>query len=640
MNKQHLSILTFATLLCMMLFGAVSCKKDGTLDPDKADFFIDVDFLPETETNGEVAPRLMANFNDEMVMIELRPNADTLIETVLFLCQDHEAYMMCGNKELMVLAPYDLETNTPSRDVLLVTPIDDDALVLTKGFMDWNTNTMVTGDMMVLPIDDNFKSYGKSGGTDGEIREFFFNHLVKPLAKSFEKVEGYCGFFGSRAKLVFSYIRITTVTGLTNILYSDDPAELASHMEQVITTETASGVQSGVLNSFPRKYHEMASKIIAAREWYRDDGHGKVNNYEGGVGGNNVFHYGSLYHRAYNMTKISTPAVPSPPFIVNLNVENVTENSAYLKGSYRNTSNITPVRMGYIIRESDGFEHTQQDMNFNGVNVMGLQKATKYTAFAYVQSMGNRVLSPGVPLWTLGFEASPSSLTFPAEGDTQSVDLSYSPEDITRWDITSKPSWCNITKNGDRTFSVKVGKSKEMRSGTITVTGYSNALGNVTWDVTVTQLSANGWDGTAWLFTGTLTTNYPDSDPVTEETALTLVVNSVSNNGIEFSFAQALSAVANGYSDNYTVDGNGNLVYTATATGSDSHANCRVSFVRTGLTTATADFYYKETANQVAESITMFGTLQGTMTNAKEIKDYETTINFKEGLLRPSIIGQ
>ena len=57
--------------------GAISCKKDETPDPNNADFFIDVDFLPESETNGEVAPRLMANFNDEMVMIEIRPSADS-----------------------------------------------------------------------------------------------------------------------------------------------------------------------------------------------------------------------------------------------------------------------------------------------------------------------------------------------------------------------------------------------------------------------------------------------------------------------------------------------------------------------------------------------------------------------------------
>ena len=220
MNKQHLTILSFATLLCMMLFGTVSCKKD---DINAKDFFIDVDFLPESETNGEAAPRFMANFNDEMVMIELRPPADAAaMETVLFLCPDHEAYMMCGNDNLMVFAPYDMETNTPSRDVLLVTPMDDNALVLTKCFIDWNTNTIATGDMMILPIDDS-KYREIKGGTDGETREFFFNHLVKPLAKSFEKVEGYGGFFGSRAKLVFSYIRITMVTGLVNILYSDDP---------------------------------------------------------------------------------------------------------------------------------------------------------------------------------------------------------------------------------------------------------------------------------------------------------------------------------------------------------------------------------------------------------------------------------
>lgn len=617
MNKQYLSIIAIATLLCMMLLGAASCKKD---DIDAKGFFIDVDFLPESETNGEAAPRLMANFNDEMVMIELRSpaNADAL-ETVLFLCQDHEAYMMCGNENLMLFASYDMTTNTPSRDVLLVTPMDDDALVLTKGFMDWYTNTMATGDMMVLPIDGS-KSQGARGGTDGETREFFFSHFVKPLAESFEKVESFCGIFGSRAQLVFSYIRITTVTGLVNILYSDDPEELLSHMEQVITTETASGAQSGVLNSFPRKYHEIASRINAAREWSMDGGHDKVNNYTGGSGEEHNIPYATLYRQGHDMTAISTSVTPLPVFSVTLNIGNVTENSVYLKGSCRSGSIITPVRMGYIIKESGGPEQTQLDMNFEGLTITGMQKATKYTAFAYATSAtGERVLSPGVTFWTLGFEAFPNSLTFPAEGDTKYVGLSYSKEDITSWNITSKPLWCTITKDDDKTFSVKVGKSTKIRSGTITVTARSNALGTVKQDITVTQGGATGWNGTAWSFSGTISYNSIAGHGTIPVENSTLVVNNVSNDDVEFDLAQMLSSSSffTVYNESYTLEANGNLIYTAT-TGLDNHttSNWQVTFVRTSPTTATADIRMDETS-QGQLILTYSGILQGALTNAK-----------------------
>lgn len=618
MSKHYLSLVAFATLLCMMLFGTVSCKKD---DIDAKDFFIDIDFLPESETNGKAAPRLMANFNDEMVMIELRSPADSAaMETVLFLCPDHEAYMMCGNENLMVFAPYDMETNTPSRDVLLVTPMDDNALVLTKCFIDWNTNTIATGDMMILPIDDS-KYCETKGDIDGEIREFFFNRLVKPLAKSFEEVEDFCGIFGSRAKLVFSYIRITTVTGLVNILYSDDPEELLSHMEQVITTETASGVQSGVLQSFPRKYHEMASRINAAREWSMDGGHGKVNNYAGGSGEGHNIPYATLYRHGHDMTAISASVAPLPVFSVYLNVGNVTENSAYLKGSYRSGSIITPARMGYIIKESGGPEQTQLDMNFEGTTITGLQKATKYTAFAYAtSSAGERVLSPGKTFWTLGFEAFPTSLTFPAEGDTKYVELSYSKEDITSWGITNKPLWCTITKD-DRTFSVKVGKSTKMRSGTITVTAHSNALGTVKQDITVTQGGATGWNGTAWSFSGTITYNGMTGSGTIPVENCNLVVNSVSNNNIEFDLAQKLFSYFTVYNENYTLEGNGNLIYTATV-GINNYttSNWQVTFVRTSPTTATADVHMEETG-QGQLLLTYSGILQGTLTNAKKSGD-------------------
>lgn len=623
MNKQHLTILSFATLLCMMLFGTVSCKKD---DINTKNFFIDIDFLPESETNGEAAPRLMANFNDEMVMIELRPPADAAaMETVLFLCPDHETYMMCGNDNLMVFAPYDMETNTPSRDVLLVTPMDDNALVLTKCFIDWNTNTIATGDMMILPI-DNSKYRETKGGTDGEIREYFFNHLVKPLAESFEEVEGYCGFFGSRAKLVFSYIRITMVTGLVNILYSDDPKELSSHLEQVITTETASGVQSVMIHSLSRKYQEMASRTIAAREWSKNGGHGKVNNYAGGSGDGHNIPYTTLYRKGYDMTAISTSATPLPVFIVHLNVGNVTRNSVYLKGSYRNTSSITPVRMGYIIKENGGSEQTQLDMNFQGTTITGLKKATKYTAFAYVQSMGDRVLSPEVSFWTLGIDASPTSLTFPAEGDTKYVELSYSKEDITSWDITSKPSWCTITKDNDRTFSVKVGKSTETRNGTITITAHSNAFGNVTENIEVTQLGANSWEGTAWKYSGLVSTSSGEA----RELECYLTVINVSNNDVLISFEPDLFLESEEYwSKNYIIDGNGNLVFSATIGDNEGPiGEIRVAFTRTGSTTSTADLHVRYFIMK-DDLYTITGLFQGTLIRADEVENHETTMHLK-----------
>ena len=261
-------------------------------------------------------------------------------------------------------------------------------------------------------------------------------------------------------------------------------------------------------------------------------------------------------------------------------------------------------------------------MNFEGTTITGLQKATKYTAFAYAtSSTGERVLSPGVTFWTLGFEAFPASLTFPSEGDTKSVALSYSEADITSWNITSKPSWCTITKDGDRMFSVKVCKSTKMRSGTITVTGHSNALGIVIQDITVTQGGTSGWNGTAWSFSGTITYNGMTGSGTIPVENCNLVVNSVSNNDIEFDLAQTLFSYFTVYNENYTLEGNGNLIYTATV-GLDNYttSNWQITFVRTSPTTATADIHMDETS-QGQSILTYSGILQGTLINAKEIGD-------------------
>ena len=637
MSKHNLSLLSFAALLCMMLFGAVSCKKDNpngseTPSPTEADFFIDVDFLPESETNGEVAPRLVVNFNDEAAMIELRrPSTSDPMESVLLLCPDNEAMMLCGNDSLMVCAAYDMETYTPSHDVLIVTPMDDNTLLLTKGFMNWNTNTLTTGDMMVLPIDDNSKNRGDRGDIDGEIRDFFFNRFVKPLAESFEQVANYSGII-SPFGIVFSYIGATITTNLTVILYSDDPEGLYDATEFSVTNWTGSVVQDGILNLVPGKYSEVASRLLDLIDWHIDGGHGNVNDYVGGE--TDGFSYTTFWGQSSNAAESAgVIAIHPPAYNVSLNVSNVTENSAYLKGRFQYTSSITPVEMGYVFKISGGPEHTEYDMNFQGITLSGLQKATKYTAFAYVKSaMGDRVLSPGVTFWTLGFEAFPNSLTFPTEGDTKYVGLCYSHEDISSWDITSKPSWCTTAIDDLGLLAVTVGASTETRSGTITITAHSNALGNVTENIEVTQLGTNNWEGTSWAFSGTITTHDYEGHTTSQEMTLTLMVNSVSNKDIMFSWAQALSAAANnGYSDNYVVDGNGNLVYSATAGYSgdwgSNNINSQVTFVRTGPTTATADLHYRESFSNYF--ITMSGTLQGTLIRADEIGDYETTINFK-----------
>ena len=632
MSKHILSILAIATLLCMMLFGASSCKKDdpsgGEMpDPTEADFFIDVDFLPKTETNGEAAPRLMVNFNDEAVMIELRrPSTSTPMESVLFLFPDNKATMMCGNDTLMICAAYDLETYTPSRDVLLMTPMDDNALLLTKGFMDWNTNTMTKGDQMVLPIDETNKKRAKKGGDDGDMRWFFFNRFIKPLTENLEQLDNFFTVINIPQGMVIPIMKTLISTTAPIILFSDDPEEFVDAMEYPITSYTESAVQIGLLHFVPQDVSDMASRVLAAIGWFSNGGHDTV---DGNAEGDD-FPMSTFFGQGQTITQASSQlGFLDPVFIVSLNVSNVTETSARLMGSYRlgSNSNMMPIEMGYIYKVNGGSGHTEHDMYFNGITISGLQKATKYIAYAYVKTvMGDKVMSPGVTFKTLGFEAFPTSLTFPTEGDTKSVSLSYPEEDILDWSITSKPSWCNITKDKDRMFSVKVDESSETRSGIIIVTGHSIALGTVTQNITVIQLGINGWDCTHWLFSGTITTTYSDGSSTSNEFTDMLSINSISNNDINHSFALALSTMP-GYNANYAIDGNGNLIYTATVMEVHLTHTCKITFVRTGPTTATEIFNYQCSDEEVG--YTMSGVLQGTLVDANEIKHYENSIDFK-----------
>jgi len=377
----------------MMLLCAVSCKKDepnggDTPNPTEADFFIDVDFLPKTETHGEVAPRMIINFNNEMVMLELRPSADTLLETMLFLCPDNEAMMVCGNENLMICAEYDMETYTASDDVLLVTEMDDNTLLLTQCVMDWNTNSMTTGDMMVLPIDDDSKSYRNKGGNEDDYRIFFMNRFMKPVINSIEKWESITGGTGilKPAAKMFSIFKYVLATEMPIILFSDDPELLMDYMEYPFVTGTAQGAQKFLLRFAPKGVRGMAECIVSLLGLFTSDGYGNTNVHEEPP--MSAF-FAPASKLTYAATQIGTN---NPEFAVYLNVSNITENSAYLKG-YINygINHIMPVDMGYVYKINGGPEHTVEDMNFQGKTLSGLQKATKYTVYAYARSMDKLV---------------------------------------------------------------------------------------------------------------------------------------------------------------------------------------------------------------------------------------------------------
>lgn len=579
-------------------------------------YFIDVDFLPETETNGELQPRLMANFNDEMVYIELRPTAGIPFESMLFLGQDNESMMVCGNDSMMIMTAYDMEVHQPADNVIVVTRMNDETLLLTKCVMNWNNNSMTKGDQMILPIEASLKNNRIKYDKDIDIRVYFMEEFMKPLIANIERAESFCGVWGIRAGAIFATFRYILSSAAPILLFSDDPELLLKYSEYPITAGTVQLAQKGILRFFPKKLREMAARILAGIGWFTAGGHSTVN-------GSTSTHeppMESFFNKGRRMKQaVVEMGTLDPAFIIGFNVSNITEHSAYFKGSFQfGVNHITPVEMGYVFKLSGGPDNIVSDMNYNGTTVTGLQKATKYTAYAYAKSLlETPVSSPEITFWTLGFEAFPTALDFPATGGAKEVGLSYPDDDITGWNITSKPSWCTVNKTGAKMFSVKVGKATEARSGTITVTAQSKALGSITQSVEVSQQGSNAWNGTNWRFSGTLTYT---AQGVTQSQPYecTLQVNSVANQDVVFSFAQEGQATfGNSYSDNYVVNSNGNLVYTATgvmsASGFSFNATSKVIFVRTGSNTATASFQLQETMSGYGITSSATGTLQGTL---------------------------
>lgn len=492
MRKHYSSLLSLAALLCAMLC-ITSCKKDDNEipDPENADFFIQANYLAKDKTDGDLAPRLVVNYNDELVMVELWQIDDAPLETILLLAPDHQAMLLSGDEKQLAYIAYDLQTDTPSDEVLLVAPLDDNNLLLTLGTMDWNTNTLTKGDMMVLPIDGSSKNRGDD--LDSENREFFFNHLIKVISENFDKVTDYIpGTFGSALSAFGNFISV----GMTVNLYNDKPLELLDHSEYFVTNTVDGKVKSGILEYVPTSLSEATEALLKAYNWFKDDGNGKVNDYPGEAEGGVTPYIRSLT-RSTTVCNDSQPGVPPVLYHLNLQVTNITETSAFFKGNFRfGGSSILPSQMGYVFKISGGPEHTEEDMEFHGKNITGLQKATKYTAYAYAIGNGQRVVSPSVTFWTLGFEAFPDELNFPRQGDTKYVGFSYSHDDIGGWEVTSCPQWCTYTIDDLGLLAVTAGETEDERSGIITVKANSYALGTVTQNIAVTQEGKGFFTGT------------------------------------------------------------------------------------------------------------------------------------------------
>lgn len=174
------------------------------------------------------------------------------------------------------------------------------------------------------------------------------------------------------------------------------------------------------------------------------------------------------------------------------------------------------------------------------------------------------------------FDVSPTSLTFKSEGGSKAVAIDMS-NNITSWDVTSKPTWVSIEK-GKESFFVNVKKSKEIRSSIITVTGYAGDGISIDRQITVEQ-GSYAWDTTAWNFSGPVSCSVM-GETYTDNWNFGIDIVNVSKN--TFSLSGSLAGYESYFKLRANEDGTLDMIYNETIAqqGVSGNATCIIHIIR------------------------------------------------------------
>jgi len=479
------------------------------------------------------------------------------------------------------------------------------------------TNPTILSQTLIESQDDNSsKMPVKNGDYFDDLGASVYRTFSKHFKQGSEEISNSFG--------LLSWTNLPSVNALTSIwssyvfaaslheIYDYNP-DLQEELQEDIREDTGFFVKMTLLSS--NKYIAYVAQVadvimghtIIGEYWDRAGKVEKIEEEEGSDYYYPMFSSSRIVDINYNNIRIIEDE--KQEYAIKLRLKSVSETSATfdidIKDVVGNQAYISYMRLR-LEPPSGQAMYTDFYSMSTTLTVSDLMPFTEYYARVEIESMGKQCNSNIISFITKGqLELYPNSLTFPLEGGSRLVALRNISEDMLKSFSVTGPSWCKIEQSAT-SFFVDVAANKTKRSGTLNVTAILADDSKLTASLPVTQEGSDtGWDGTAWKFSGNVTTS-GSGNSVTQYGEIELRVNSIVNNDFSITSAGYELMESN---RRISVDENNQLFVEGSMSADGISIQVSLKVVRHTETTATG--YYAASTRSGGEVISQSGTLNG-----------------------------
>lgn len=544
------------SLILLMGFNLIGCSEDNTPSPnnnngnndnteeiikeniDTINFAVLIDGIEHTEC----VPRMIFSYGN-WTGIEMKSPDNNMEYAVLQFINvtEGQRVLVTFNQNSATFLDYDPLTHTAGNEICSIYEKNDNIYCSIIN-VNWETNehTIVSTSSYPLNTEQKRNQSRYMDNYEEEMKAEFYNFLedLKNKIAKFDKVS-----IGSTS-IVCDIWNKVAIPASQSMIYSDNPEKLKEIEGKLIEGELSSSSFFSVYVTIVKKIKKISQLCYKAYQesllykyFYPENSDEYI--FPGFSESEMTQSYNYMDRFSSQMDEITNQVYEkADKFDVSITVSNITENSAEIKGDFNIVGGVIGYvsEYGYKYSEVNGtFERTITVESFpNRTVLQDLEPGTTYEVTAYLKSMGMEYKSSPQQFTTeSSFELTPNTLSFGEEGGESEIKITL-PSDNWKWEIASKPEWCEVMSQSAESFKIKVmpfdDNNKEQRSGTILVKCTSINGNTLEKQIPVEQFIAkNSWDNTSWLFKGDII-NKGKGQEISIKTEFVLNVISIENN--------------------------------------------------------------------------------------------------------------
>lgn len=543
------------SLILLMGFNLIGCSEDNTPSPnnnngnndnteeiikeniDTINFAVLIDGIEHTEC----VPRMIFSYGN-WTGIEMKSPDNNMEYAVLQFINvtEGQRVLVTFNQNSATFLDYDPLTHTAGNEICSIYEKNDNIYCSIIN-VNWETNehTIISTSSYPLNTEQKRNKSRYMDNYEEEMKAEFYNFF----ARIGDGISILGTVLPAPVKMVCDVWTKAAIPASQYMLYSDNPEKLQEISNALLIEEAIDQILSINISFIPtlKKIYQtcyVGYKTTLLYKYFHPENSDEYI-FPGFSESEMTQSYNYMDRFSSQMDEIKNLVYEeADKFDVSITVSNITENSAEIKGDFNIVSGVIGYvsEYGYKYSEVNGtFERTITVESFpNRTVLQDLEPGTTYEVTAYLKSMGMEYKSSPQQFTTeSSFELTPNTLSFGEEGGESEIKITL-PSDNWKWEIASKPEWCEVISQSAESFKIKVmpfdDNNKEQRSGTILVKCTSINGNTLEKQIPVEQFIAkNSWDNTSWLFKGDII-NKGKGQEISIKTEFVLNVISIENN--------------------------------------------------------------------------------------------------------------